>query len=95
MTKNVVSMAEWELAELMGDISEDCYCAGWMMGLEHALWAMVLGGPREYGMGEVTEEQVARLKQLSDACGGWIVWSEGDGETFVPLEEWEQIARRA
>ena len=29
------SEQQTELYELMSEISEDCYCAGWMMGLEY------------------------------------------------------------
>ena len=58
------------LRQLMEDISEDHYCAGWMMNLELNLWRMVEGGPRGYGMGDVSEEQVEQLRQLSKDAGG-------------------------
>lgn len=80
------------LAELMSEISEDCWCAGWLSGLEFDLWEMVQGGPRRFGMGEVSEEDVQRLRVLSNECGGWIVWNMDKGDTsFVPLAEWEAI----
>jgi hypothetical protein len=76
------------LAELMSDISEECYCAGWMMGLEYALWDMVLGGSRRYGQSEASEEQVAEMRRLSERAGGWVRWQDDVGEVFVPLDEW-------
>jgi len=76
------------LAAKMSDISEDCYCAGWLSGLEHSLWWFVVDGPGEWGMGKVDEDDVRALRALSEKCGGWIVWREGVGEVFVPLAEW-------
>jgi hypothetical protein len=40
----------------MSDISEEYYCAGWLIGLEEILWSMVVGNRREFGMGVVTED---------------------------------------
>lgn len=78
------------LAEAMSDISEECWCAEWLMGCEYDLWRMLHGGSREWGMGEVAEVDIERLRELSAECGGWIYWSRGMGgsETYAPLEEW-------
>lgn len=80
------------LESAMSAISEDYYCAGWLIGLEFSLWAMVLGGPRDFGIGTVTEEEIQELRRLSDACGGWIVWRQEDtfimGQRFMPMELW-------
>lgn len=76
------------LAARMSDISEDHYAAGWMHGLEYSLWKMVQGDSRNYGMGEVTEQEVAELRRLSDKCGGWIRWDDRLGAVFMPRAEW-------
>lgn len=39
------------LARLMSDISEDCWCAGWMSGTEFALWKAVQTGDGIVGIG--------------------------------------------
>lgn len=76
----------------MSDISEICYFARWMDNLEFALWESVLGGPRNYGIGQLTDDDIANLKGLSEACGGWYYWEEGARDAkFVPLAEWEKI----
>ena len=54
--------ARADLCVLMRRLSEDYYCAGWLVGLEDHLWAMVQGGDRHFGVGEVTVEEVARLR---------------------------------
>ena len=79
------------LAEFMSELSEEAYCAGWMLGLEYALWAAVSTGPRSFGRLDISVSQIERLRRLSLQCEGWIVFDEETGETWVGLPEWEQI----
>lgn len=76
------------LAESMSALSEEAWYAGWMDGLEVALWDAVVGGPRSYGRLEITTAQIERLRELADAAGGWIVLDAATEETFVPMEAW-------
>ncbi len=82
--------AQRQLAEYMSELSEDAYCAGWMDGLEFALWRAVTEGPREYGFMHLSREQIERLGSLSEKCGGWIVFDDELWETWVPLSEWRR-----
>lgn len=75
------------LADYMSDLSEEAYFAGWMDGLEYALWEALMGVRTEYGYLTITPEHRSKLKRLSAACGGWVYWGE-DGATFVTLEQW-------
>ena len=68
------------LLALMCGISEDCYCAGWMMGLEDALWNVQPG--TRYGQGTITERQTTLLRLLAEEAGGWWRWSD-NGPVFV------------
>lgn len=78
-----------ELADFMEMISEDCYCAGWVGDLEFALWEIVQKGEAvEFGKGEITINDIARLKQFSDAAGGWIRWDEINFRGFVAMTDW-------
>lgn len=36
-----------ELYELMSDISEDCFAAGWIVGAEYEIWAAMHPGGRK------------------------------------------------
>lgn len=76
------------LGEAMSNISEECYCAGWMSGLEFSLWEFLTSGPGKWGMGKVDAGDLATLRALSEKCGGWIVWREDVGQVFVPLANW-------
>jgi hypothetical protein len=80
--------ARERLPALMSEISEDCWCAGWLHGTEYALWKMVEHGAGKWGQGEVTQAQVDRLKRLSELADGWFAWRDGDGPEFVPMERW-------
>lgn len=82
-----------ELAELMSRISEQMWRAVWMQGLEHELWTAMKSSAGRSGRLIPTQAQLDRLAQLSEDCGGWIVFDDERKETFVPLEEW--IARHA
>lgn len=80
-----------ELYELMSDISEDCYCAGWMHGNEFRLWQAITDpkDDRRYGQSDIEEWQVNRLRELSEQTGGWWVWEE-DNRAFISLDEWRR-----
>ncbi|MBI2922011.1 MAG: hypothetical protein HYY18_13070 [Planctomycetes bacterium] len=96
MKRSVLSPAARMLADYMSDISEDAWCAGWMSGLEYALWRAVSEGPYQYGGVNLSNQHVERLRELSKACGGWIRFDDVAGETFVPIKEWQRIyARRS
>ena len=94
INKSKETLAAACLMELMSEISESHYCASWMRDLEYNLWSMLQGGSRKYGLGEVSEEEINLLKNLSDTCNGWWVWV-GDGidsgEVFVTIDEWDEI----
>lgn len=76
------------LANLMVEISERCYCAGWMTGLEFVLWEALLNGPREYGQHKITEKDIASLKALSTQTGCWIFFDTVTEETAIDLTAW-------
>jgi hypothetical protein len=84
-------VAARKLCELLGGISDDYCSAGWMIGIEYAVWCSVL---RE----TLTGQELSSLKSLSEQCGGWIVWKvERDqfdlclAETWVPMDEWLRL----
>jgi hypothetical protein len=74
------------LGALMSELSEDHYCAGWMMGLEEDLPRLcrdVLSGtPRTYGMHEITREKAETLTYLAGKAGSWATL--GNGYLYEP-----------
>ena len=78
------------LAEYMSSISEKAYYAGWMDGLEYALWEAVLGLRKEYGRTTFAAEHTEALKRLSAGCAGWIVFDDEREETWISTAEWNK-----
>jgi HJR/Mrr/RecB family endonuclease len=76
------------LCDLMSDISEESWAAGWMDGLEYALWHMVQHGPVRYGFKFVYEQIIQQLKHLSEQAGCWIVFDDATDERAVSLSDW-------
>lgn len=76
------------LYELMSEISEGCYFAGWLSGNEYTLWEMVAepSADRRYGMDEVSERDIQQMREISADIGGWIEWR--DDEQGLPVGEW-------
>jgi hypothetical protein len=89
LTKALDREAADVLRDEMSDISEECYCAGWLHGLESDLWLMLQGGrSRDYGQSTVSHEQLGRLRDLHEKCGGWWYWHEEHGHMFATTAEW-------
>ncbi|HEX8427612.1 hypothetical protein [Hymenobacter sp.] len=72
----------------MSDISERCYYAGWLQNLEYVLWNAVLMGPRKYGHGTITREDISELIFLSNRIDSWIVMDDETEETAIALGVW-------
>ena len=83
--------AQLALAELMGQISEAGYSAGWMEGLEFDLWAILNGEGKKYGHHIITPDEILQLQSLVDNCGCWIVFDDQYEEKAIELDAWKQI----
>jgi hypothetical protein len=89
-------LARDTLLQMMRDISEDCWFAGWLHNLEFILWDAVKTGKVSWGEGLVKERDLIRMKYLHElACGWWILVKGEEIERFVSTEEWlAVIAKR-
>lgn len=89
---HVPSGAPLELANAMSEISEECICAGWIMGNEHILWGLMTGESTiGYGHGEPTEMDLKILRELHARAGGWIYLGSDGVLHFASTEEWNSI----
>jgi hypothetical protein len=86
---NDLNQDERQLAEFMSELSERCYCAGWMMDLEYVLWDAVMTGPRNFGHGTITREDISKLIQLSDKINSWICFDDELEEVSIPFDKWK------
>jgi hypothetical protein len=76
------------LGNAISDISEECYCAGWMIGTEYFVpelcrRAEATGQTQFWGHGEVTPEQARGLVALAEIVGSWANLNQA-GVRYVP-----------
>lgn len=88
---DTLTSAQQALAEYMSQLSEQAYAAGWMEGLEYALWKALVDGPYRYGRLQLIDNHIRELRKLSEACGGWIRFQDAEEEAFVPFGQWQRI----
>lgn len=81
--------AQLGLLALMTGISEEYYCAGWMIGLEYACYAASKEGSIDYGMGVITERQAILLRLLSEEAGGWWIWPDDVNGGPIFTKDWK------
>lgn len=85
--------AKGALLRTMHDLSEACWCAGWLHGMEYFLWTVVENGKAtEWGMDNVYQRDVDDLRRLRELADGWWIWDDEKFETFVSLEEMRRLA---
>jgi len=86
-----LNTSQRELAEYMSYLSERAYSGSWMSGLEFELWRVMNNEIVKYGRLEVTEEIIAKLKDLSSKAKGWIVFDDNYEEVHVSWELWYKL----
>lgn len=79
-----------ELANVMSNISEKCYSAGWIDNLEFILWKALINGEQKIGHGIISNEDINRLMQLSRDCDCWIYFDDTEEETAIDLITWKR-----
>jgi hypothetical protein len=89
-TKVGMSPAARLLARLMSDLSEEYWCAGWLIDCEYALWAELTGerllNERGWGISDEEKEELRLLQETRwrlDYLVGRERWP-----VFLPMEEW-------
>ena len=90
MPKNL-TLPQKNLADFMSELSEQAFNAGWIEGLELALWKAMHGEQKKFGRLTFNEKMLTELKRLSQAANGWIIFDAQKEETFVSFEEWRRL----
>lgn len=83
------------LYDYMSSCSEDAWSAAWMSNCEYVLWRHLHDSDLAEAEGW-DSDVMPRLRELSEACGGWVVWIQADsvfgaGPAWVPLDEWRRM----
>lgn len=81
--------AAHRLRNLMEELSEDHYAAGWLIGLEYRLFSAAYAD-EAFGDG-LSHDERSQLITLSQRCQGWWTFELKTGRKFLPLDEWLKI----
>ena len=76
-----------QLAEVMIKLSQKHYNQEWAFGLEFELWSEINGN-----QDLLSHDEIAKLRDSSEWCGGWITMEFEGGEEalkFVDLDAWK------
>lgn len=80
------------LYDLMSDLSEEHYFAGWICGRENWLWDQLSG--IDCGKYNITDTQRQELLAAADKAQGWVVWNdEIDDPEFLTFDEWANYVK--
>lgn len=75
-----------DLYDRMSEISEECFCAGWIGDNEYDIWNALQHSDPSPGCRRMSPRLLRRCQQLSTEIGGWIYWA--DGPQFAPMAQW-------
>ncbi len=78
-----------QLADLMVKLSMKHHNKEWEFGLEYELWSEITGN-QDF----LDDEEIAKLAETSNWCGGWIYMSFSGGSETLEFEELEDWKRR-
>ncbi len=93
LRKSVNSEAAKELLDIFYQLFRISH-AGWLSDIEFFLWESTLGNEEElptFAWKTLKQYEVNELIRLSNLCQGWWVWKDPQGETFVSLNEIQQL----
>jgi len=81
------------LATLLSAVSEQNYCAGWLIGLEREGWKWgetPPGSVVRYGAGTIEEPTLDAIRRARVRLGGaWVGYHRGIGVVLLSAEEWD------
>lgn len=66
-------LLDW-LVHTFEDFSSDGYCAGWVHGLELAMFDLAVNGGGAYGQTTMSKETADKILYVARRTGKWIVF---------------------
>ena len=78
------------LQSYIEDISDDCFCATWLSGIEYELWSIIQGDTPAINLySTIYQSELDDMKLLSTEINGWVTWGDDDIQPmYISLDEW-------
>ena len=73
------------MIEIMEEISEECYCATWMQGVEMSAYIAMKTGSTDYGQSVISRELIEELEALSMELQSWPFMDVNYDIAFIPI----------
>lgn len=70
----------------MSRTSEERWCAGWLINLEYILWNEMFNDSVKHKPSDLLD--LINIALLAKKLGGWIVFDNKKGPTFISFKEW-------
>ena len=87
MVLDSIQAATKFLRELMSEVSQDCWCAGWMIGTERVLFDIVfVDSSRTWGLAPVDPKKVDLMREVATFWDIWVV-SHEESDPAIPLAQ--------
>ncbi len=83
-----MSEDQLKLANTMSQISENCYCAGWIEGNEYGIWKALKSGIQKYGQYAIDTDLLEECGRLSAELHGWVIWVDDRDDPYMPTQDW-------
>ena len=96
----VIPSEACSIIAILERISERDHCSGWVGGIEHTMWEMLISPeptPSEDDDDlfnwDWPEHEIKLLRKLAASCSGWIRFNPDakdfyESRVFVPIDEW-------
>ena len=80
------------IVEVISELSEDIYAAGWYDKIEYDLWNWIKNDCTipKYINHRVIENDLKELKLLSENLNLWGIWESGDSPKSIDLQNWKE-----
>lgn len=85
------------IGQLISELSESIYCAGWFDGIERELWNLsedtdIMSINNE--MYTINKNEVYELRSLADKLGYWVIWDDNykpDCKRPIKIDDWKRL----
>ena len=83
------------LVDFIAELSEETYCAGWLLNIELETWKLISGtadaSTQNLWKRRGDLDAIEDLRKLKELSGTWAIWDDSVGDAVpISLEEWKE-----